>query len=169
MSYYTPIPLPITATSPLRSLSSESKVAVVERLDCTSRSLICNLITDKSWRGGGGVDGTPPRSFWFVAVFWNAFTFSGKPIFFLTRWGIFKGWWLCWRILPRIRNQVKVFRYSFSEATPIFLNRLKSVFFLSDRYKSFTSNWLWIEICGKVVLRKIDITMTTINKKLWNW
>ena len=29
--------------------------------------------------GGGGwwlVDGTPPRSFWYVAVFWNDFTFD---------------------------------------------------------------------------------------------
>ena len=39
--------------------------------------------------GGGGVDGTPPRSFWYVAVFWNDFTFSGKPLIFLTRWSIF--------------------------------------------------------------------------------
>ena len=29
-------------------------------------------------------------------------------------------------------------------------------------------NWLWIEICENVVLSKIDITMTTINKKLLN-
>ena len=38
-------------------------------------------------------------------------------------------------------------------------------FSLSDRYKMFTSNWLWLEICENVVLSKIDITMTTINKK----
>ena len=25
------------------------------------------------------------------------FTFSGKPLIFLTRWGIFYGWWRCWR------------------------------------------------------------------------
>ena len=43
---------------------------------------------------------------------------------------------------------------------------LKVVFTLSDRYKIFTSNWLWIEICENVVLSKIDITMTTVNKKL---
>ena len=43
---------------------------------------------------------------------------------------------------------------------------LKVVFSLSDRYKIFTSNWLWIEFCENVVLNKIDITMTTINKKL---
>ena len=32
--------------------------------------------------------------------------------------------------------------------------------------ETFTGNWLWIEICGNVVLSKIYITMTTINKKL---
>ena len=52
-------------------------------------------------------------------------------------------------------RKVKVFRYSFSEAIPIFFNRLKSVFFLV--------RWLWIEICENVVLSKIDITMTTIT------
>ena len=57
--------------------------------------------------------------------------------------------------------------YSFSEGIPIFFNRLREFFFfLSDRYKTFTSNWLWIEICENVLLSKIDITMTTINKKL---
>ena len=43
---------------------------------------------------------------------------------------------------------------------------LKVFFSLSDRYKIFTSNWLWIEICENVVLSKIDITMTAMNKKL---
>ena len=38
-------------------------------------------------------------------------------------------------------------------------------FSLSDRYKIFTSNWLWIGICENVVLSKIDITLTTMNKK----
>ena len=45
-------------------------------------------------RGG---DLTPPRSFWYVAVLQNDFTFSGKPLIFLTRWGIFYRWWHCWR------------------------------------------------------------------------
>ena len=31
---------------------------------------------------------------------------------------------------------------------------LKVFFSLSDRYKIFTSNWLWIEICENVVLSK---------------
>ena len=57
-----------------------------------------------------------------------------------------------------------MFRYSFSEAIPIFFNRLKVVFSLSDRYKIFTSILLWIEICENVVSGKIDITMTTTNK-----
>ena len=43
--------------------------------------------------GGGGENGSPPRSFWFVAVFRNHFTFSGKPSIFVTRWGIFYEWW----------------------------------------------------------------------------
>ena len=43
---------------------------------------------------------------------------------------------------------------------------LKVVSSLSDHYKIFTSNWLWIEICEHLVLSKTDITMTTINKKL---
>ena len=42
---------------------------------------------------------------------------------------------------------------------------LKVFFSLSDRYKIFTSNWLWIEICENVVLIKIAITMTTRNKR----
>ena len=54
-----------------------------------------------------------------------------------------------------------VFPYSFPEAIPIFFNRLKSGFSLSDRYKIFSSNWCWIKICKNVVLSKIDITMTT--------
>jgi len=43
---------------------------------------------------------------------------------------------------------------------------LEVLLFLSDRYKIFKSNWLWIEICENVVLSEIDITMTTMNKKL---
>ena len=54
----------------------------------------------------------------------------------------------------------------FFRAIPIFFNRHKRVFSLSDRYKIFTSNWLSIEICENVVLSKVDITMTTIDKKL---
>ena len=62
---------------------------------------------------------------------------------------------------------VKLFRYSFSEAIPIFFNLLyKVVFHCPIAVKFFSSNWLWIESCENRVLSKIDITMTTINKKL---
>ena len=58
---------------------------------------------------------------WYIAVFWNDFAFSRKPLIFLTRWGIYFGCWRCWSlwyhqqwspswILPRIRNQVKTAR-----------------------------------------------------------
>ena len=43
---------------------------------------------------------------------------------------------------------------------------LKEILPLSDRYKIFACDWLWIEVCQNVGLTKIDITMTTINKKL---
>ena len=52
---------------------------------------------------------------------------------------------------------LKLYRYSFSEATLIFFNRLKNVFFsFSDRYESVTNNWPWIEICENAVLSKIN-------------
>ena len=75
---------------------------------------------------GAGVDGPLLWSFWYVAVFRNDFTFIGKPLILLTRWGIFYGWWRCWRpvtlptmvaiawppswIITRIGNQVKTAR-----------------------------------------------------------
>ena len=37
------------------------------------------------WGGGGG-----------VGLFLKDFTFSGKPLIFSTRGGIFHGWWRCW-------------------------------------------------------------------------
>ena len=89
LSYYTP-------TCPWRPLSSEPKVAIVEIFDCTFRSLLCNLITDKSWGGGGGSAWNPSPEFLICWTILKRF-YSGKPLIFLTRWGIFKGWWLCWR------------------------------------------------------------------------
>ena len=47
------------------------------------------------YKGEWGMD--PPLNFWYVAVFRNDFAFSGKPLVFCTRWGIFYGWWCCWR------------------------------------------------------------------------
>ena len=43
------------------------------------------------------VDGAPPKSFWYVAVFRSDFVFTEKPLIFLTRCGIFYECWRCWR------------------------------------------------------------------------
>ena len=40
---------------------------------------------------------------------------------------------------------------------------------LSDRYQIITNDWLYVEICHNIGFSKIDMTVTTINKKLWNW
>ena len=45
---------------------------------------------------------------------------------------------------------------------------LKVILSLSDRYKLFINDWPWTEVCQNVVFSKIDITLPTINKKLWN-
>ena len=45
---------------------------------------------------------------------------------------------------------------------------LKGILSLSDRYKIFASDCLWIEVCQNVLLTKIGITMATINKKIGN-
>ena len=36
----------------------------------------------------------------------------------------------------------------------MFFNRLKSDLCLSDRYKLFASDWLWIEVCQNAVFSK---------------
>ena len=47
--------------------------------------------------GRGWVDGIPPLSFWYVAVFRKHFAFSGKPLIFSKKWREFHGLWRCWR------------------------------------------------------------------------
>ena len=64
------------------------------------------------------------------------------------------------------RATLRCFDQVFQRPYRYFSIALRLVFSLSDRYKIFTSCWLWIEICEKVVLSEIDVTMTTINKKL---
>ena len=63
------------------------------------------------------------------------------------------------------KTPLRCFDTVFQRPYRYFSIALKVVYSLSDRYKIFTSNWLWIEICENAVLSKIDITMTTINKK----
>ena len=65
-----------------------------------------------------------------------------------------------------IKVTLRCFDTVFPRPYRYFSMALKVVFSLSDRYKIFTSNFLWIEICENVVLSKIDINMTTTNKKL---
>ena len=62
--------------------------------------------------------------------------------------------------------RLRCFDTVFQKPYRYFSIALKVFFSMSDRYKIFTSNWLWTEICENAVLSKIDITMTTINKKL---
>ena len=64
------------------------------------------------------------------------------------------------------RSILRCFDTVFQRPHLYFSIALKVVFSLSDRYEIFTRNWLWIEICKNIVLSKIFITMTTINKKL---
>ena len=50
---------------------------------------------EQGGRGRGRVDRTSPQSFWYVTIFRNNFDLSGKTLIFLTKWGIFYGWWRC--------------------------------------------------------------------------
>ena len=67
-------------------------------------------------------------------------------------------------ILPNNNNNnLRCFDTVFQRPYRYFSIALKVFYSLSDRNK------LWIAICENVVLSKIDITMTTTNKNLWNW
>ena len=77
-------------------------------------SVQANSYPHRGTRGWGGWT-SPPRVFDML----HDFTFSGRPLMFSTRWGIFYGWWRCWGacdvtkkwspswIVPGIRNQVQ--------------------------------------------------------------
>ena len=45
-----------------------------------------------------------------------------------------------------------------------FFNRLRVNLSFPDRYEIVTKKRTWIELCQTVVLNKIDIIMTTLNK-----
>ena len=63
--------------------------------------LPCHLTSGRTRKiippGKRRVDGTPSQSFWYVAVFRSDFAFTGKPLIFLTRWGIFYERRRCWK------------------------------------------------------------------------
>ena len=82
------------------------------------------------------MDGIPRLSFWYVAVFWNNFAFSGKPLIFLTRLQVYfigggaagGPWrhqqWSPYWILPGSRNQVKtVGNSNFCDGMILFLKK----------------------------------------------
>ena len=74
--------------------------------------------------------------------------------------------WQAVNIFSGTRRRDKVFRYSFWETIPMFLNfgHLKSDFILLRLLRSFTSDWIWIKVCQNTVFIKLDITMTTVKK-----
>ena len=86
---------------------------------------------------GGGVDGTPPWSFWYVTILRNDFDLSGKPLIFLTRWGIFYGWWSCWKACDVTNNGRHLGRHlGFYQELEIKLKPLEMVIFFVLHIKS---------------------------------
>ena len=96
------------------------------------------------------------------------FLFTGRWVY---NWGPYK-WWgkgflLAFTISEFLARVLKVFRYSFSEAIPIFFNHLKSVFVscpIAMKFSPVIAYGLKI-VNNCAVLSKIDITMTTTNKQ----
>ena len=77
----------------------------------------------RSTTGGGGDGTTYPRSFLYLFDF----TFSAKPVLiFLTRWGIFYGWWHCWR---PVTSPTMVAILDFNQELEIKLKPREMVFF----------------------------------------
>ena len=77
--------------------------------------------------------------------------------------------WQAVNTFSRTRRWDKVFRYSFWETIPMFLNynHLKSDFILVRSLRSFTSDWLWNEVCQNTVFMKLDITIVIRGDWLW--
>ena len=70
-----------------------------------------------------------------------------------------------------VQNQgitLRCFDTLFQRPYRYFSIALNGILSSSDRFKICASDCLWIEVCENVVLTKIDITMTTINKKIGN-
>ena len=81
-----------------------------------------------------GVHGTHPRRFWcYVAVFRNGVTFSGKPLIFLTRWGIFYVWGRCWK---PVTSPTMVAIFNFTKDLEISLKPREMIIFcaLHEKY-----------------------------------
>ena len=102
---------------------------------------------------------------WRVWGFW-LFLPQSPPVILALLLAVRSSSWL-WSAGERVR--VRCFDTVFQRPYRYFSIALKGILSLSDRYKIFASDWLWIEVCQNVLLTKIDITMTTINQKIGNW
>ena len=80
----------------------------------------------------------------------------------------FRLWKILIRIYLELHMTLRCFDTVFRRPYRKFFIALKEILSLSDSYKIFASDWLWIEVCQNGVLTKIDITMTTINKTIGN-
>ena len=107
------------------------------------------------YKGGRGVDGTPPRSFWYVAVFWNDFSFSGKPLIFLTRWGIVYGRWWCWGSLT---SPITAAIFGFYQELEIWLKTREMVFFCALHEKTqINKHFVWFKLQEDRNIRYISL------------
>ena len=71
-----------------------------------------------------------------------------------------------YRLSFTVKPVLRCFDIVFQRPYRYFSIALKVTLSLSDRYRIFTNDLLWIEICLNVGFSKIDFTMTTINKKI---
>ena len=55
---------------------------------------------------------------------------------------------------PTLFDQLRYFDTVFGRPFPCFSITLTAILFLSDRYKMFTSDWLWIGVCRNVVFSR---------------
>ena len=95
LSYYTP-------TSPWRPPLYNGHFLLNPRWPLWRFSTVLFVVCYAIWlqinhgAGGGGSAWNPTPEFLICCTILKRF-YSRKPLIFLTRWGIFKGWWLCWR------------------------------------------------------------------------
>ena len=98
---------------------------------------------------------TSPREFMSLGVAGSIFVYA-----YMTRFALLEMNGL--RILMRCFDTLSRRPYR------CFSIALKVISSLSDRHKIYNSDWPWIEVSQNAVFSKINITMSIINKKLWN-
>ena len=120
------------------------------------------------------------ESFWHLQVFLKDYTFSGEPLIFPKRWGIFYRWWRCWRPVTSHNN----YKSSKNRENWYFLClkcRITLHFIHKIYFYRFTEKWVdhmlvmtsylvnivtdHHQTCLKMCLR--DKTTTTENLRCW--